>query len=66
MPEIFIFAHVLPSCYDLDDEHPLFTVASDLWNQWLKNSDSNRKAAVVDKLKIRLKSLLCDTQVRPL
>jgi hypothetical protein len=66
MPEIFIFAHVLLSCYDLDDEHPLFTAASDLWNQWLKNSDNDRKVAVLDGLKTRLKSLLCETQIRPL
>ncbi|KAF9458921.1 hypothetical protein BDZ94DRAFT_1068633 [Collybia nuda] len=65
MPHIFIFAHLLPSCYDSED-HSIFGRAGDLWNQWLKDVDHTRKAIVLVEIKARLKSLLCDTQVRPL
>jgi len=64
LPEVFIFAYLLPRCYSSNDDQSVITAHS-LWTLWEKTAPTDMQAKVYWRIKDTLKGLLRDTQVRP-
>ena len=69
LPDIFILAYLLPECYPSLTEHDRIAigVARDLWEDWMTvGKAGDGKDGILERIKAKLRVLLCDTQVRPL
>ncbi|KAI3605699.1 delta 9-fatty acid desaturase [Moniliophthora roreri] len=65
-PDIFLFAYLLPKCYDDHDSSSSFSVAQRIWDEWEKRANREERASVHEQVKGRLMSILTDVSVRPL
>lgn len=63
LPDLFIFAYLLPEFSEAD--HPTFSAAVNIWNQWREVTPAQDKDIVLVQIKTKLRILLSDTQVLP-
>lgn len=64
LPNIFIFAYLLPECSGFDD-HSTFAVAKSIWTEWLETSSDERKVSVTEVIKAQLRAFVHDTGALP-
>ncbi|RDB18704.1 E3 ubiquitin-protein ligase listerin [Hypsizygus marmoreus] len=65
LPDMFICAFLLPTCYLSESSHPAFCSAKGIWEHWLQSSEEESRTPIFVEIKGKLKLLLCNTQVRP-
>ncbi|GLB39355.1 putative ring finger [Lyophyllum shimeji] len=65
LPDVFLFAYLLPASYESQRDHAAFSAARDLWERWLKTWSTEQQDRVVGDIKRKLGEILLDTQVRP-
>ncbi|KAG5641970.1 hypothetical protein DXG03_003844 [Asterophora parasitica] len=65
LQDIFIFAHILFTCYDSERDHPTFGTAKVVWERWQNATSLQDQSDVLDRIKTKLRVILCDTQLRP-
>lgn len=63
LPAMFTLAYLLPRCYESQDNLGVNT-AQDLWSRWLVQSPTNLQVEILTAIKVRLRNLLGDSQVR--
>ncbi|KAG5637584.1 hypothetical protein H0H81_004035 [Sphagnurus paluster] len=67
LPDVFVFAYLLPACYDvLLQGHESFNAAQNLWKRFQDVVEAEQQSDVLARIKTKLRVILCDTQLRPL
>jgi hypothetical protein len=65
LPDIFVLAYLLPECYPSSKDHTAIEKARELWGDWVNTGLAGvGKDGVLERIKTKLRALLCDTQVR--
>jgi E3 ubiquitin-protein ligase listerin len=64
LADIFIFAYLLPRCYEFGDSRSV-SVAQSLWTRWLARTSTDCHPDVIRVIKVKLRALIVDTQARP-
>ncbi|KAF8875235.1 hypothetical protein BD779DRAFT_1613454 [Infundibulicybe gibba] len=66
-PALFLSAFLLPQvCSETEIDQTTIGNAQKLWGIWVKQTNPEHKGVVIDSIKTNLKSMMVDTNIRPM